>query len=248
MAQESLIMFAKPPLAGRVKTRLIPALGREGTARLYACFLQDAAETARALVEARTDVGLVCEWAIEGAESLDEFPLSAWLPGRFLHRAQTGADLGARMAAALGRCLAAGRRAVLIGTDFPDLPHDILLDAFQSLESTDEPRLTLGPAADGGYYLIGMNRFFPKIFTDIPWSTSEALSRTMKRARELKVNVTLLPEWRDVDCAEDLEALQGRLSNTLLAPHTREYLRRSAPCVCPESREMKGSAVQSAER
>ena len=247
MAQESLIMFAKPPLAGRVKTRLIPTLGREGAARLYACFLQDAAETARALVEARTDVGLICEWALERGESLDEFPLADWLPGRFLHRAQTGANLGARMAAALGRCLAAGRRAVLIGTDFPDLPHDILLDAFQSLENTDEPRLTLGPAADGGYYLIGMNRFFPKIFADIPWSTSEALSRTMQRARELKVNVTLLPEWRDVDCTEDLEALKGRLSNTLLAPHTREYLRRPASSVCPESREMKGSAVQSAE-
>ena len=176
------------------------------------------------------------------------FRSQTWLPGRFLHRAQTGANLGARMAAALGRCLAAGRRAVLIGTDFPDLPRDILLEAFRNLDSGDDPKITLGPAADGGYYLIGMNRFFPKIFTDIPWSTSEALSRTMQRARELKVNVTLLPEWRDVDCAEDLEALQGRLSNTLLAPHTREYLRRPAPCVCPESREMKGSAVQSAER
>ncbi len=248
MAPESLIMFAKPPLAGRVKTRLIPTLGSDGAARLYACFLRDAAETARALRRARPGIALVCEWAIEGGESLDEFPLSGWLPGRFLHRAQTGADLGARMAAALGRCLAAGRPAVLIGTDFPDLPHDILLEAFQNLECGDEPRLTLGPAADEGYYLIGMNRFFQKIFTDIPWSTSEVLSLTMKRARQLKVDVSLLPEWRDVDCAEDLEALKSRLSNTPRAPHTREYLRRSAPGVCAESREMKGSAVQSAER
>ena len=171
-------------------------------------------------------MGLVCEWAIEGAESLHPFPLADWLPGRFLHRAQTGADLGARMAAALGRCLAAGRRAVLIGTDFPDLPHDILLDAFRNLDSGDDPKITLGPAADGGYYLIGMNRFFPKIFTDIPWSTSEALSRTMQRARELKVNITLLPEWRDVDCAEDLEALTG---SSFKHPAHSAYAGISAP-------------------
>ncbi len=226
MAAESLILFAKPPLAGRVKTRLGTSLGREGAARLYACFLQDAAETARALVAARPGVALVCEWALERGESLNEFPLADWLPGAYLHRAQTGADLGARMAAALGRCLVSGRRAVLIGTDFPDLPHDVLLEAFEKLESEDDPKITLGPAADGGYYLIGMNSFFPEIFTDIPWSTNEALSRTMERAGALGIGTSLLPEWRDVDDEDDLEALKGRLSrNASLAPHTREYLR-----------------------
>ena len=225
MAAETLILFAKPPLAGRVKTRLAPSLGREGAARLYACFLQDAAETARSLREARPGVGLVCEWALESGETLDEFPLADWLPGAFLHRAQTGPDLGARMAAALGRRLASGRRAVLIGTDFPDLPHEVLLEAFEKLEREDAPRITLGPAADGGYYLIGMNRFLPEIFTGIPWSTGEVLSRTLERADALGAGTSLLPEWRDVDEADDLEALKRRLSrNKSRARHTREYL------------------------
>lgn len=225
MAAESLILFAKPPLAGRVKTRLAQSLGREGAARLYACFLRDAAETARALMEARPGVSLVCEWALEQGESLDDFPLTDWLPGAFLHRAQTGADLGMRMATALGRCLAFGRRAVLIGTDFPDLPHEVLIDAFEKLDCGDEPTVALGPAADGGYYLIGMNRFLPEIFTGIPWSTNEVLSRTMERADALGVGTALLPEWRDVDDADDLEALKGRLSqDASRARHTREYL------------------------
>ena len=227
MAAESLILFAKPPIAGRVKTRLAKSLGREGAARLYACFLRDAAETARALMEARPGVGIVCEWALEQGDSLDDFPLADWLPGAYLHRAQTGADLGARMAAALGRCLAFGRRAALIGTDFPDLPHEVLHEAFESLENTHEPKVTLGPAADGGYYLIGMNRFVPEIFADIPWSTSEVLSRTVERADALGIGTSLLPEWRDVDEADDLEALKDRLanSNASRARHTREYLR-----------------------
>ena len=226
MAAESLILFAKPPLAGRVKTRLGISLGREEAARLYACFLQDAAETARALSLARPGVALVCEWALEQDESLDEFPLADWLPGAYLHRAQTGADLGARMAAALGRCLVSGRRAVLIGTDFPDLPDDVLFGAFEKLESRDGPEITLGPAADGGYYLIGMKRFVPEIFIDIPWSTNEVLSRTMERAGALGIGTSLLPEWRDVDDEDDLEALKSRLSRKAsYARHTREYLR-----------------------
>ena len=226
MPTESLILFAKPPLAGRVKTRLAANLGSEGAAQLYACFLRDAAGTARALGEARPGANLVCEWALEQGDSLDEFPLTDWLPGAFLHRAQTGADLGARMAAALGRCLAFGRRAVLIGTDFPDLPHEVLIDAFEKLESGDEPKIALGPAADGGYYLIGMNRFLPEIFTGIPWSTGEVLSRTMEKADTLGVGTAFLPEWRDVDEADDLEALKSRLSrDDSRARHTQEYLR-----------------------
>ncbi len=226
MAAESLVLFARPPLPGRAKTRLAPALGGEGAARLYERFLQDAAGAARALRGARPDASLVCEWALERGEALDDFPLSEWMPGPFLHRAQTGANLGERMAAALGRCLAGGGRAVLIGTDFPDLPPEILAEALQGLDSGDEPRLALGPAADGGYYLVGMNRFFPEIFENIPWSSSEVFSRTMARARALRLDAALLPKWRDADEAEDLKALKTRLSNAPRAPRTRDFLAR----------------------
>ncbi len=226
MANESLILLAKPPRPGRVKTRLIPTLGEEGAARLYACFLRDAADAARTLRGARPGAALVCEWALERGESLGQFPLSGWLPGPFLHRAQTGANLGERMAAALGRCLVSGMRAVLIGTDFPDLPHGVLARAFESLESADAPCVALGPAADGGYYLIGMNRFRPEIFGDIPWSTRAVLSRTTRRARALGLSAALLPEWRDTDDAQDLRALATRLAGASCAPHTRGFLGR----------------------
>lgn len=226
MAHESLILFAKPPRPGRVKTRLVPALGEEGAARLYACFLRDAADAARTLGRARPGAALVCEWALEPGESLGQFPLSDWLPGRFLHRAQTGANLGERMAAALGRCLVSGRRAVLIGTDFPDLPGGVLAGAFDRLESADAPAAALGPATDGGYYLIGMNRFRPEIFRDIPWSTGAVLSRTKRRARALGLSAALLPEWRDTDDARDIQALAARLAGAPHAPHTRGFLDR----------------------
>ncbi len=226
MAAESLILFAKLPLPGRVKTRLAQSLGRENAARLYACFLRDAAETARVLRETRLGVSLVCEWALERGETLADFPLADWLPGAFIHRAQTGADIGARMSAALGRCLATGDRAVLIGTDFPDLPVEILLDAFMKLECGGESQVVLGPASDGGYYLIGMNRFVPKIFIDVPWSVSDTLSQTLKKARAISIETTLLPEWCDVDEANDVENLKRRLfQDDTRARYTREYLR-----------------------
>ncbi len=226
MAAESLILFAKPPLVGRVKTRLIPVLGREGAARLYSRFLRDAAETALALRAERPGVGLICEWALEPGESLNAFPLSEWLPGPFLHRAQTGTDLGARMAAALGRHLAGGGRAALIGTDFPDLPRRVLHEAFHLLERKEEPAVALGPTSDGGYYLIGVNQPLPTLFTGIPWSTNEVLSRTIRRARAPGLGVLLLPKWRDVDHEEDLRALRDRLLGGARAPHTRNFLCR----------------------
>ena len=230
MAAESLILFARPPIAGRVKTRLARALGAEGAARLYRHFLQDAAETARAVRDARPGVALVCEWALASGTLPEDLPLADWLPGAFLHRAQTGRDIGQRMAAALGRALASGGRAVLIGTDFPDLPREVLLDAFKKLEAARTPCVVLGPAADGGYYLIGLNRFSPEVFTDLPWSTSEVCALTTTRAQSLGFETTTLREWRDVDEAEDLAALQERLAHGLGAPHTRAFLEGAAGC------------------
>ncbi len=178
-SRETLILFARPPLPGRAKTRLIPLLGEAGAAALYRAFLADAAAAARAVRKSRPTVGLAGEWAADSAPP-HESPLASWLPGPFLHRAQTGSNLGARMAAALGRRLvsgdkAPGGRAVLIGTDFPDLPPEIPLAAFEALErmeresSPNAPAAVIGPASDGGYYLIGLNRPAPAAFSGIEW-------------------------------------------------------------------------------
>ncbi|MEK6712515.1 MAG: hypothetical protein AABZ64_18255, partial [Nitrospinota bacterium] len=95
--RETLILFARPPRPGRVKTRLAPALGAEGAAGLYRAFLLDAARLAGEVRAARPSVGLAAEWALEEEEGLEGLPLGEWLPGPFLHRAQSGSGLGPRM-------------------------------------------------------------------------------------------------------------------------------------------------------
>ena len=227
--RESLILFARPPRPGQVKTRLIPALGAEGTAAIHRAFLLDAARLAREFRAARPGLALVAEWAL-GEEDASAFPLSAWLPGPFLHRPQEGADLGARMAAALERALAGGGAAVLIGTDFPDLPARILADAFDALAapSSKPVRAAIGPAGDGGYYLIGLSAPRREIFEGIAWGTEGVFDATVHKLLALEAEVSVLDRWEDVDSSADLEALRLRLEARPeeVARHTREWLRR----------------------
>ncbi len=240
-SRETLILFARPPLPGRAKTRLIPLLGEAGAAALYRAFLADAAAAARAVRESRPTVGLAGEWAAERATDSappHESPLASWLPGPFLHRAQTGSNLGARMAAALGRRLVSGGKApgghaVLIGTDFPDLPPEIPLAAFEALErmeresSKDTPCAVLGPSSDGGYYLIGLNRPAPAAFSGVEWGTDRVFETTLQKLKALSIPFHTLPEWHDVDDADDLAALRARLDGQPenVAPNTRAALR-----------------------
>lgn len=233
---ESLILFARPPRSGEVKTRLIPALGEDGAARLYRAFLADAAEAARTLRAEAPAVCLFAEWALpEGGPPAGFLP-AEYLPGPFLHRAQTGRALGARMAAALGRRLAFDGRAVLIGTDFPDLPPTILPAAFSALRSGEPNRETpkkavIGPARDGGYYLIGLTQPAPGAFEGIAWSESGVFRQTVEKLERLGFAVEVLPEWQDVDAPEDLAALRARLRecDPETAPHTRQVLAERPP-------------------
>lgn len=228
---ETLILFARPPLPGRVKTRLAPALGAEGAAGLYRAFLRDAAALALGVREARPGLRLVAEWAPEEGEDPSLFPFSEWLPGPFLHRSQAGRDLGERMARALERALAGGGSAVLIGSDFPDLPPGIPLRALEALAAPGPPggsplRAAIGPAEDGGYYLIGLDAPRPEIFTGIAWGKSEVYASTMQKFKELNASVTVLDRWRDVDSPANLEGLRARLADGPegVAPHTRAWL------------------------
>lgn len=228
--RESLILFARPPRPGRVKTRLAPALGLGGAAGLYRAFLLDAAALARTLQEARPGLRLVAEWALEEGEAA-RCPFAEWLPGPFLHHPQGGRGLGERMARALERALAGGGAAVLIGTDFPDLPPAIPLLALEALAVPNPPgdapfRAAIGPAEDGGYYLIGLNAPKPELFEEIAWGTDEVFPSTMLKLHELNAGVTVLDRWRDVDSPADLEALRKRLETAPpgAAAHTRAWL------------------------
>lgn len=222
---ETLILFARPPAPGRTKTRLIPILGEGGAARLYEAFLADAAALAQKVRESRPTLGLAAEWAHDGA-AFEFLTTGRWLTGPFLHHPQTGSDLGQRMAAALGRRLAHSSRAVLIGTDFPDLPPRIIIEALETLEQTNtSPAAALGPARDGGYYLIGLNHLKPGVFSGIEWGGPGVFEAQKKNLETLGYRVHALPEWGDVDEPGDLESLQERLAgNPTAAPATRAAL------------------------
>ena len=191
--------MAKHPAPGEVKTRLAPALGPERACALYAAFVQDLAARLQALPYEVT-------WAYWPPES----PFPALLPGARC-RPQRGADLGERMAGAIADAFSEGPTPVMvIGADAPHLPADSIAEAATMLGG--EADLVLGPAADGGYYLVGLCRPQPELFTGIPWSTAGVLAATGERAAALGLRQHLLAPCFDVDGPGDLALLGAILA------------------------------------
>lgn len=200
-ARQSLLVFARVPAAGSVKTRLHAALHSEDAARLYEAFVID---TLRLYREPGVDVRLYL------APSSDPVPPGFSEPDvRVLP--QRGDDLGARLLHAFVETFAAGyERIVALGTDHPTLPAAFVGLAFEALR---EPlSICLGPADDGGYYLIGMNELYPSLFRDVTYSQPDVLEKTLEKAAATGANVTVLPPWYDVDTPADLLRLQRDLA------------------------------------
>lgn len=191
-----LIIFSRYPEAGRSKTRLIPALGASGAARLHEEMTRHTLRTAAELAQ---DYPVRIEVHFAGGNE----ELMRQVFGRNFHyRPQVAGDLGKRMQTALEGALRAGaRRAAVIGTDCPGLTALRLRRAFEALKTRE---LVLGPAPDGGYYLIGLRRVWPQLFTDMPWGTEHVLARTLAAARGVGLNPYLLEPLPDVDRPEDL--------------------------------------------
>ena len=191
-----LIVFTRYPEPGKVKTRLIPTLGEVGAARLHRDMTTHTLAWAR---ELSGRDGTSVEVRFEGgsrASMREEFGAAVrYVP-------QGPGNLGARMARAVDEAVAAGAGSiVIVGTDCPEMTLEIARRAFDGLQLRD---LVLGPARDGGYYLIGLRRTLPKLFRNIPWGTAEVLSATLRRANELRASYLLLEELSDVDRPEDL--------------------------------------------
>ncbi|HEX2768967.1 MAG TPA: TIGR04282 family arsenosugar biosynthesis glycosyltransferase [Geobacteraceae bacterium] len=213
--KKALLIFAKCPLPGMVKTRLIPPLSPEQAADFYHCMLCDVI----AKVTLLPDLARYLFYEDEGAAR--EYFAGSGLDMTSLP--QQGKDLGERMAEALRTVFAMGHStAVVIGTDSPDLPISFIEAAFDRLER-GKSAAVFGPTEDGGYYLAGMTRLYRELFRDIPWSSVAVLRKTLKRAKEAGITVSLLPIWHDVDTAADLD--RPELSDEGNgAPLTREFL------------------------
>jgi uncharacterized protein len=188
------LIFAKAPVAGRVKTRLIPALGAEGAARLAAEMLAD---TIAAAIAARVGPVELCADPEPGD--------AAWtghLPEHQLElSAQGSGDLGRRLARAARRTLDRGETALLIGTDCFELDADRLRAAAAALASHDA---VIHPARDGGYALLGLRRFDPSLFDRISWSTAAVAGQTLERLQTLGWAILIGDTLRDVDEPADL--------------------------------------------
>lgn len=207
-------VFAKVPAAGLVKTRLTPPLDVDEAADLYAAFLQDALAQYASL---EADIRL---YLAPPGSDLTNFEI----PDRVsLHR-QTGEDLGARMARAFVETFAAGyERVVILGTDHPTLPSAFIEVAFDALSSGRS--VVIGPADDGGYYLLGMNDFIPELFRKMEYSHGEVFQQTLDRIPSKGVDVTILPVWYDVDRPDDVVRLASELtSDSASIRHTRRVL------------------------
>ncbi|HYO99068.1 MAG TPA: TIGR04282 family arsenosugar biosynthesis glycosyltransferase [Pyrinomonadaceae bacterium] len=230
----ALGVMIKAPRAGASKTRLVPPLTHEEAARLSVSFLRDTAANIADVCAEHSDgaraVQAVAVYTPAGAEAaFDEL-----LPQNFALLAQRGDSFGERLFHGAADLLALGYESCcLIDSDSPTLPRALLSAAVNELSRPGE-RVVVGAAEDGGYYLIGMKRAHRRLFEDIAWSTAEVLPQTIERAREINLDVALLPAWYDVDdaaalrrlCAELFDAPQADAACALqLVPYTATHTR-----------------------
>jgi uncharacterized protein len=215
-ARRLLLLFTKPAREGRVKTRLIGDLTPAQAAALHTAFLEDLLDRLRAGL--REDIELRLAWALDPEEAVPSGPL----PGV----RQEGSDLGERLYRALSGAAAEAGAVMALGSDHPTLPLEMVHRAFERVESGAD--VALGPAEDGGYYLIALRAgaVAPRLFEGIAWSTGQVLAATLDRCRELGLAVELLPQAPDVDTPEDLRRLAARMAEQgdLGCPRTRSLL------------------------
>lgn len=202
MSRPVVIVMVKAPLPGFVKTRLAPPLTGEYAASLAACFAQDAVATAK-----RAVADVVVAYTPSAGRALLE-PL---LPPGLLWVEQRGAGLGGRLRGIVRHALRSGfGPVIIIGTDSPTMPASFVETANEALAS-GEADVTLGPTADGGYYLVGVAAECRGLFRDVAWSTPLAYRQTAQNASRLGLRLLDLPLWYDVDTPRDLLRLREEL-------------------------------------
>ena len=197
----SLIIFAKSPIPGKVKTRLTPCITPTEAAELYKAFIIDIIGNTHKLKYERV--------TIADTPSNEEATFHSICGQSVDYLPQKGHDLGERMKNAFKHSFDKGsKRTVIIGTDSPTLPSSYIQKAFDALK---EVSVTIGPTFDGGYYLIGLSEQNDAIFDGIDWSTSKVFGQTLTRIQVVNKQLYVLPPWYDVDTPDNLEFLRSHI-------------------------------------
>ena len=193
-----ILIFARPPLPGQAKTRLSPLLGEAGTAAFHAACVEHAVQRFHAAGLAPLQL---C------AADQSDHPLFVRLSHQYQMPVleQQGADLGERMARAARQALETAHSVILIGTDSPTLPPRTLRLAIEQLQQGAE--VTMAPAEDGGYVLLGLREAHPALFSDMPWGSEQVAQITRARCREAGLRLEALPSCADIDHPHDLLAV-----------------------------------------
>ncbi len=224
-----LVIMAKAPRPGAVKTRLIPGLSPEAVAGFYRCLLDDTLGLARSLRD--VDVVIMCP-----DSDVNELTRLAGAEASVV--AQAGAGLAAGLTSAFARFTGDHRRrTIAFNSDSPHLPRSVLEEAFDMLAAHD---LVVGPTRDGGYYLVGAKASYPTLFAPDGMGTSTALERLLSRARDLDLSVGLAAAFYDLDVAADLARLSTELRTApSRAPRTAEWL-KERELAAPRVRRLTG--------
>jgi hypothetical protein len=203
--QQIIILFTRYPRAGKVKTRLIDRLGPQGAAALHDQLTNEVINTLQPVLQARQ-----AELRIAYCGGSEQ-EMRTWLGNDIFLQIQQGKDLGERMLHAFEQAWKQGaKKVLLIGSDCPGINPSIIKSGLRHLETHD---LVLGPAADGGYYLIGLSAHiqalssgqeYGLLFQNIDWGTGQVLQQTLNQAKQAGLSFALLPELHDIDRPEDL--------------------------------------------
>jgi len=201
-----LLIFIKYPTMGKIKKRLLNDFKSDFITVLYKHFISDILSTIKKLqFEFR-----ICFYPPDSEKNI-----ISWIGKNYCYIPQNGDNIGERMKNSFNRVFKEGySRVVLIGSDIPDLPGDLISKSFDFLQLND---VVIGPSRDGGYYLVGFNKdsFNPLIFQDIKWSTETVFKDTIKILNKSKSTIHVLPEWNDIDTIDDLHELFHRNQSTI---------------------------------
>lgn len=217
-----LVVMAKKPEIGKVKTRLCPPLSLEQATELYRCFVLDKIDQVSKIENVMPAIAFTPRKAGDFFREL--------VPENFKLMPQIGSDLGERLANVFKELFSNNfRKVVVIGSDSPNLPTKFIERSFDLLNGKNID-VVLGPCHDGGYYLIGLKSLTLNLFEEISWSTFKVYYETIRKINELKLRLKNLPIWYDVDSINDLKKLTKdifykRVLESFPAKHTKGFLR-----------------------